>query len=405
MRGIHFRRVSSVAALLVCFASTASSLNVQRKLVMQGTNPKNDLMIRAARREKVERTPIWIFRQAGRHLPEYSAYKEAQGKNFLELLRSPRDVAECTLQPIRRYNLDAAILFSDILVVAEAFGIKVEMPGGVGILVPEPLSSPSQIALLPRVDVKVKLAHVLESVSLIRTMLLEEGHDIPLIGFSAAPWTLMFYMVGGSSKKKQDIGEKWLVEYPAESAELLHRLTIVVIEYLSAQVEAGAHMLQVFEAMGMMITPASFEKYALPCMVEIATELKRRHPTIPLLVFPRGACYANPSLQAAGYDVVTLDCETSVRATRDALAAAPLSAGGAKAAAIQGNLDPVILRSKQGGNVAAVQAAARSLLLEAGTQNLIANLGEGLRGDEDPALVAALIDAIHNESVTMIKNA
>jgi len=356
-------------------------------------------MIRVARGEKVERTPLWLFRQAGRHLPEYTAYKAKTGKNFLELLKDPKDVAECTMQPVRRYNLDAAILFSDILVIAEAFGIDVEMPGGVGILVPKPLASPSEVASrLPKtVDVKDKLSHVLESVKLIRKTLKEEGRDIPLIGFSAAPWTLMYYMVGGSSKKNQGLGEEWLKEHPVESQELLDRLTTVVIDYMSAQVEAGAHMLQVFEAMGMFITPASFEQHALPCMVKIAAELKRRHPDVPLLVFPRGACYANPLLQAAGFDVVTLDTETSASGAVALLEASPRAPGSPSPARIQGNLNPAILRAKD-SDVAAVQAAVRSLFAEVGTQGLIVNLGEGLRGDEDPALVTALVDFVHAES-------
>ena len=317
------------------------------------------------------------FLQAGRHLPEYAAYKEKTGKNFLELLNDPADVAECTMQPVRRYDLDAAILFSDILVVAEAFGIDVEMPGGVGILVPKPLASASEVySRLPEtVDVHSKLGHVLSSVALIRKTLKEEGRDVPLIGFSAAPWTLMFYMVGGSSKKNTEEGERWLVEHPAESKELLRRLTTVVVDYLSAQVEAGAHMLQVFEAMGMMITPTSFQKHALPCMVEIAAELKRRHPDVPLLVFPRGACYANVWLQQAGYDVVTMDCDTGAADTRAALAAAPLGTGATSPSAVQGNLDPAVLRSKLGSDAAAVEAAARQLLTAAGPQALIANLG------------------------------
>lgn len=363
---------------------------------------QNTLMIRAARGEKVECTPVWVFRQAGRHLPEYNEYKRTRGKNFLELLDDPVDVAECTMQPIRRYNLDAAILFSDILVVLQALGMEVAMPGGLGITVPKPLLGPGEVAsrLPAHVDVDKELSHVLAAVRLIKEQL--QGR-VPLIGFSAAPWTLMFYMVGGSSKKNQKTASRWLKEHPVESKRLLDLLTVVVIDYMSAQVHAGADLIQVFEAMGEHISEADFHQWALPTLQTICTELRRRHPTTPLLVFPRGAPYALSALQQAGFDVVSMDTQTDRAQARALLSAAALATPPphGRVSGLQGNFDVALLQ-EGASTPEQVRAASAAMIRELGTQNLIANLGEGLTGKEDPALVAAFIDSVHDVSREML---
>ena len=365
--------------------------------------PKDDLMIRAALGETVERTPVWLFRQAGRHLPEYTAYKKEVGRNFLEMLSYPEDVAECTLQPLRRYEVDAAILFSDILVIPEALGIEVTMPGGVGIQVPNPLTGPNEIAeRLPSIDdittsfVDEKLGHVMESVKLILKKMKEENISRPLIGFSAAPWTLLFYMVGGSSKKNTEIGMTWLREHKEESKQLLDLLTKIVIEYLGAQLDSGAHMLQVFEAMGMMIDEPNFYEFAMPCLKQIADELKLRYPDVPLMVFARGASFANEELSKLGYDVVTIDGEVNRSTARNTVG---------DRTGLQGNYDPRELIPTEDGSktVETVRETTRELLEALGCQRLIANLGEGLGGKEDPELVKAFVDAVHEESEKMIK--
>lgn len=276
------------------------------------------------------------------------------------------------------------------------------MPGGVGIQVPHPLSGPEEVASrIPSLDqiseafVEEKLAHVFEAIRQIRQKMEVEGQKVPLIGFSAAPWTLLYYMVGGSSKKNNDIGMKWLDEHPEESKTLLDILTKVVIEYMSKQVENGTHMLQVFEAMGMMIDEEHFNKFALPCLKEISRELRSRYPDVPLMVFSRGASFANAGLSKLEYDVITIDGDVDRSTARDTVG---------DQVALQGNYDPRELIEDEDGSKTpeTVRTTARKMLEELGPQKLIANLGEGLGGKESTDLVEAFVNSIHEESAAMI---
>ena len=195
------------------------------------------------------------------------------------------------------------------------------------------------------------------------------------------------------SKKNTEIGVQWLTQYPEASQSLLQLLTAVIIEYLSAQVQAGVHMLQIFEAMGMMIDDTNFQSVAMPCLQQIAVALKERHPTVPLMIFCRGACHMNDQLTQLGYHVITMDGSVD-RSTARTTVGPHIT--------LQGNYDPSELIAANGKSVDTVRDTARTMLQELGPQRLIANLGEGLGGKESPELVEAFVNAIHEESAAMI---
>ena len=204
---------------------------------------QNDRLLKAARGEPVDRVPVWIMRQAGRYLPEF---REVRVENeFFKVCQTPELACEITLQPIRRFPLDAAIIFSDILVIPQALGMIVQMKPGVGPVFDKPLVNPEDIDTLVRPDVKVALKYVYDAITLTRHKL--EG-KVPLIGFTGAPWTLMAYMIEGGGSKTQSKAKKWLYQFPEASRRLLSVLTEVCVDYLVEQVRAGAQMLQVFES-------------------------------------------------------------------------------------------------------------------------------------------------------------
>ncbi|KAM7447061.1 hypothetical protein ABFA07_004704 [Porites harrisoni] len=305
---------------------------------------KNDLILRAARGETTERAPVWVMRQAGRYLPEFRKLKEENNADFFKMVQTPELACELTLQPIRRFPLDAAIIFSDILVIPQALGMTVQMIPGKGPVFPDPIREPSDIEKLKQeVDLQKSLGYVFRAITLTRVKL--EG-KVPLIGFSGAPWTLLCYMIEGESSKTFNKARKFLHQHLEVSSQLLQRMTDLIIDYLVLQVRAGAQT-----------------------------------------IFAKGAHYAIKELSQTGYDVVSLDWTMSAK---DARIVAPT-------VTLQGNLDPAGLY----GSHEDIRYAVKNMLRKFGTQRYIANLGHGMHPDHDPEKLATFIDTIHSYSETM----
>ncbi|KAE8270726.1 hypothetical protein A4X09_0g1595 [Tilletia walkeri] len=375
------------------------------------TPMKNDLILRAARGEHTERAPIWIMRQAGRYLPEFRALREKH--DFFECCRTPALACEITLQPIRRYAglLDAAIIFSDILVVPQALGMTVEMHPGKGPHFPDPLVQPSDVErqkIMKKVDVQKELGYVYEAIKLTRH---ELDGLIPLIGFAGAPWTLMAYMIEGGGSKFFEKAKRWLFLYPEESKELLQKITDVCIEFLVGQVKAGAQLLQVFESWAGELSPADFRTFSLPFLKQIAAGVKDAlssagYPCVPMIVFARGALgHALPDLAKSGFDVVALDWLVEPAHARSIVdAAAPYSAssgagGAGHRIALQGNMDPGVLYS----NKEAIERAVERMLRSkkggfGGSGAYIANLGHGITPGVDPENLKHYLQAVQRIS-------
>ncbi|CBX95347.1 similar to uroporphyrinogen decarboxylase [Plenodomus lingam JN3] len=334
---------------------------------------KNDLILRTARGEKVERPPIWVMRQAGRYLPEYH---EAKGKNdFFECCRSPEIASTLTLQPIERYEglIDAAIIFSDILVIPQAMGMEVIMVDKKGPHFPDPLQTPEdkqyKEVLERKVDVAESLDYVYKAITLTRQKL---AGRVPLIGFCGAPWTLLCYMVEGGGSKLFIQTKTWVYKYPEESKALLQKIAELCVEYLALQVQAGAQMIQVFDSWAGELSPTSFKSFALPYLNYIADNLPARLKSkglepVPMTVFAKGAWYALPDLFESNYNTIGLDW------LHDPAEAYKLAR--AKGKVLQGNADPGVLYGTQEAITRVVEEMVAGF--DGGKQGWIANLGHG----------------------------
>jgi uroporphyrinogen decarboxylase len=269
----------------------------------------NDDLLRAARGEPVSRVPIWVHRQAGRYLPEYLETR-SQVKGFFDLCRTPELACKVTLDPIIRFDLDAAIIFSDILVVPQAMGMEVKMKESTGPHFPAPLLEPSHLDRLQVTPVEESLKYVYDAIRLTRHAL--QGR-VPLIGFTGAPWTLMAYMIHGGGAKTFDKAKAWLYKWPEASRRLLQAIADVIIAHLVNQVKAGAQMLEVFDSWAGDLTTEAFLEWELPVLTHIQQEVRRQLQEagitpVPMTIFPKGVSEESlTQLANSGYDCISVD--------------------------------------------------------------------------------------------------
>lgn len=342
---------------------------------------QNDRFIRALLRQPVDTTPIWIMRQAGRYLPEYRATRKKAG-NFLNLCKTPELACEVTLQPLARFDLDAAILFSDILTIPDAMGLGLQFKEGDGPSFSKPIQSIRDIDKLAVPDPYTELRYVVDAVALIRREL--KGR-VPLIGFSGSPWTLATYMVeGGASKEFSKI--KGLLYNDRTAAEhLLHLLSDSVAAYLNAQIESGVQTVMIFDTWGGTLTPEFYRRYSLEPMMQIVQQLKRKHDDqiIPVILFSKGANHSLVELATSGADAIGLDWTINIRTAKQLVG---------DRVALQGNLDPAVLYSSSSVIREQVQQILNDYNYSTGH---VFNLGHGIHPGIDPENVKILVDCVH----------
>lgn len=349
---------------------------------------KNDLYLRALKGEKVERTPIWVMRQAGRYLPEYRAVRKQAG-DFLTLCKTPELACEVTMQPIDRFGLDAAILFSDILTIPDAMGLELVLEEGVGPVFNKPVRSISDIDKLGVPDPEVELSYVMDAVRVIRS---ELNDRVPLIGFTGSPWTLASYMVEGSGSKEFRRIKGLMFEDPAATHRLLQIVTTSVITYLKAQVSAGAQSLMVFDTWGGMLSTENYQTYSLAYMQQIVTALKEDEACsqIPIVLFTKGGGQWLELMADTGCDGLGLDWTVD-------LAQAKARVG--SRVVLQGNMDPVVMNT----GPEQVVLEAKKVLNAYGThvdgdKGHIFNLGHGIQPFAQPDNMQALVTEVQSSS-------
>ncbi|GAB3006661.1 uroporphyrinogen decarboxylase [Niabella terrae] len=334
---------------------------------------KNDLIIRTLKGAPTERTPVWMMRQAGRYLPEYIRLREKY--SFFERCQRPELACEITLQPVDIIGVDAAILFSDILVVPQAMGLEVQLVENLGPLLPEPVKKEKDLERLRIPDTEETLGYVFEAIRMIKQ---ELNGRVPLIGFAGAPFTLLCYMVQGKGSKTFDEAKGFCYQHPVLAHRLLQMITDTTIAYLKGQVAAGADVLQVFDSWGGLLGKRDFELFSLQYIRQIVTALKDE---VPVIIFAKGAWSSLPEMQATGAQGLGIDwCIEPEMARRLA----------GPEVVLQGNFDPAKLLAP----VTEIRKEVRTMLQAFGPRGHIANLGHGILPNIPVDHARAFVDTV-----------
>jgi uroporphyrinogen decarboxylase len=334
---------------------------------------KNDLLLRALKGENVERPPVWMMRQAGRYLPEYIQLREKY--DFFTRVQTPELAAEITLQPIRRLGVDAAIIFSDILVIPQAMGVEVLMEEGKGPLLPKVIKTRNDINSLFTDAVEEKLDYVMKALSITKQ---ELNDEVPLIGFAGAPWTILCYMVEGKGSKTWEKAKQFCFTQPELAHQLLQKITDTTIRYLKAQTKSGADVVQVFDSWSGCLSPEDFKRFAQPYLIQIADALK---DNAPVILFPKGSWYALKDLSESSASGLGIDWCISPKAAREMTG---------NKITLQGNFDPAKLLLP----VSEIKKEVKKMINEFGVQKYIANLGHGITPNIPVENAQAFVDAV-----------
>ncbi len=345
------------------------------------TQLKNDRFLRALLKEPVDTTPVWIMRQAGRYLPEYRATRQRAG-SFMDLCKNPDLACDVTLQPLERFDLDAAILFSDILTIPDAMGLGLYFSEGEGPRFERPLQNRAAVEALAIPDPEGELRYVMDAV---RTIRRELNGRVPLIGFSGSPWTLATYMVEGSSSKEFAKVKGMLYDDPATLHLLLSKLADSVTSYLNAQIAAGAQAVMVFDTWGGSLTPATYREFSLAYMQKIVDGLQRESAgrRVPVILFTKGGGQWLEAMADTGCDGLGLDWTINI---------AEAQARVGSRVALQGNMDPCVLYASPETIRAQVQGILAGFNQPTGH---VFNLGHGIHQHINPEHVKVLVDAVH----------